>query len=107
MQDPTLDFQDPTLDFLDFSELALAVGSTAMNIQIQQQLILQMLQQMGNHIQMLEQQLQIQPQYVAQPQSGWSIGAGGGFMNNLSSGLAFGAGFGIAEDVVSDIFNSF
>jgi hypothetical protein len=32
---------------------------------------------------------------------------GGGFVNNLVTGLGLGAGIGLAEDVVNDIFRAF
>ncbi len=82
---------------MDLKEVALA-------IQQQNQQTLMVLQQMGQYIQTLEGELQTHPTTQLQ-QRGW--GGGGGFLSNLTSGLAMGAGFGVADDLVGSLFNSF
>ncbi len=104
------DAKDPTTG----RELALALRGIAMSIQAYGQNEGMIRQQMAQYIQMLEQGMQSHPQAPVQPQ-GWANGlggggsgfGGGGFMSNLVSGLGVGAGFGIAENVVNDIFNAF
>ena len=92
-------------------ELAMDLREIAMQIQSSQQSTLMMIQQMGQYIHTLEGQLQSHPQPTVQPRgwfgSGGGYGSGGGFMSSLVSGLGMGAGFGLAEDAVNDIFNAF
>ena len=50
------------------------------------------------------------PAYPTYQTRGWAAqpyaGTGGGFMSNVMSGLGLGAGFGLASDLVSGIFNA-
>jgi len=88
-------------------ELAMDMKEIAMSVQGFNQSALLFIQQMAQYVQQLEQQLQTHPQPTIQPR-GWAQQAGGGgFLGNLVSGLGMGAGFGLAEDVVGDIFNQF
>ena len=65
------------------------------------------MQQMAQYIQMLEQQMQSsQPAMQARGWAGNGFG-GGGFMGNLVTGLGLGAGMGVAENLVNDIFSGF
>lgn len=87
-------------------ELSMDLREIALGIQQQQQQTMFVLQQMGQHIQQLEQAVEAHPpaaQY-AQPR-GW--GAGGGFLGNLTTGLGLGAGIGVGEDLANDLFNLF
>ncbi len=69
-----------------------------------------MLQQMAQYIQGLEAQLQSHPQPTLAPR-GWmqapAFGGGGGFFGTMLSGLGLGAGLGIGQDLVNDIFRAF
>jgi uncharacterized protein (DUF885 family) len=87
-------------------DLAMDLREIALTMQQQQQQTLFVVQQMGQHIQQLEQAVTAHPpaaQY-AQPR-GW--GAGGGFLSNLTTGLGLGAGIGVGEDLANDLFNMF
>jgi hypothetical protein len=96
---------DPTLA----RELMLDLKETALAIQRQNQSALLLIQQMAQYIHSLESHVASLPQ-PAYPTRGWAAqpyaGTGGGFMSNVMSGLGLGAGFGLANDLVSSIFNS-
>lgn len=86
--------------------LALDLREIALAMQQQQQQTMFVLQQMGQHIQQLEQAVQQHPRIAQQVQPrGW--GAGSGFLGNLTTGLGLGAGIGIGEDIANDLFNLF
>ena len=100
-------------------ELILDLRETALGIQRQNQSALGLIQQMAEYIHSLEthvnsvNSLPQQPAYPAYPAyqtRGWAAqpyaGTGGGFMSNVMSGLGMGAGFGLASDLVSGIFNA-
>ena len=94
-------------------ELMLDLRETTLAIQRQNQSALMLIQQMAEYIHSLEthvSSLPQQPNYPAYPTRGWAAqpyaGAGGGFMSNVMSGLGLGAGFGLASDLVSSIFNA-
>lgn len=96
---------DPSLS----RELILDLKEAALAIQRQNQSALVLIQQMAEYIHSLETHLNSMPQptyatrgWAAQPYAG----AGGGFMSNVVSGLGMGAGFGLASDLVSSIFNA-
>jgi hypothetical protein len=100
---------DPTLS----RELILDLKEATLAIQRQNQSALMLIQQMAEYIHSLEthvNSLPQQPQYPAYPTRGWAAqpyaGTGGGFMSNVMSGLGMGAGFGLASDLVSSIFNA-
>jgi len=100
---------DPTLS----RELMLDLKEAALAIQRQNQSALMLIQQMAEYIHSLEthvNSLPQQPAYQAYPTRGWAAqpfaGTGGGFMSNVMSGLGMGAGFGLASDLVSSIFNA-
>ncbi|MDE2449743.1 MAG: hypothetical protein KGO22_12265 [Gammaproteobacteria bacterium] len=100
---------DPTLA----RELILDLKETALAIQRQNQSALMLIQQMAEYIHSLEthvSSLPQQPAYPSYPTRGWAMqpyaGTGGGFMGNVVSGLGLGAGFGLASDLVSSIFNA-
>ncbi|HQT27507.1 MAG TPA: hypothetical protein PLK99_13075, partial [Burkholderiales bacterium] len=99
-------FRTDAKDEATARDLAMDLRAIALSIQTYQQSSTQMLQQLGQYIQILEQQMQTHPQPMMQSM-GWNGFGGGGFMGNLVSGLGLGAGIGIAEDIVGDIFNSF
>ncbi|HVB48016.1 MAG TPA: hypothetical protein VNF69_06455 [Burkholderiales bacterium] len=87
-------------------EWAMDLREIAMTVQNQNQMLATMVTQMGEYIQMLEAQLQTHPNPTVQPR-GWGMqGGGGGFLGNLTAGLGMGAGFGLAEDAISGIFNA-
>ena len=95
-------------------ELILDLRETALAIQRQNQSALMLIQQMAEYIHSLEthvNSLPQQPSYPAYQTRGWAsqpyAGGGGGFMGNVMSGLGMGAGFGLASDLVSSIFNAF
>jgi tetrahydromethanopterin S-methyltransferase subunit B len=101
---------DPTLS----RELILDLKEAALAIQRQNQSALLLIQQMAEYIHSLEthvNSLPPQPSYPAYPTRGWAAQPytrmGGGFMGNVMSGLGMGAGFGLASDLVSSIFNAF
>lgn len=97
-------------------ELMLDLKETALAIQRQNQSALMLIQQMAEYIHSLEthvnsvNSLPQQPAYPAYQTRGWAAqpyaGTGGGFMSNVMSGLGMGAGFGLASDLVSSIFNA-
>lgn len=90
-------------------ELTLDLREAALAIQRQNQSASLLIGQMAQYIYSLENHVSTSPQSGFQTR-GWtnppSMG-GGGFMGNLVSGLGLGAGFGLAEDVVNDIFRAF
>ena len=97
---------DPTLS----RELILDLREAALSIQRQNQSALMLIQQMAEYIHSLETHVESQPQPTYQTR-GWAsqpyAGTGGGFMGSVMSGLGMGAGFGLASDLVSGIFNAF
>lgn len=89
-------------------ELALDLREAALAIQRQNQSTALLIQQMAQYIYTLENHVSSVPQTGFQTR-GWSsqpVG-GGGFLGNLVSGLGMGAGFGLADDLVNDIFRAF
>ena len=90
-------------------ELMLDLKEAALAIQRQNQSALMLIQQMAEYIHQLETHVSSQPQ-PTYPTRGWAAqpyaGSGGGFMSNVMSGLGMGAGFGLANDIVSSIFNA-
>lgn len=90
-------------------ELMLDLKEAALAIQRQNQSALMLIQQMAQYIHSLETHVSSLPQPTYQTR-GWAAqpyaGAGGGFMGNVMSGLGMGAGFGLASDLVSSIFNA-
>ena len=82
---------------------------TVLAIQQQNQSALMLIQQMAEYIHVLESHVSSMPQQTFQTR-GWSTqpyyGRTGGFMGNVMSGLGMGAGFGLASDLVSSIFNA-
>lgn len=99
---------DPSLS----RELMLDLKEAALAIQRQNQSALMLIQQMAEYIHSLETHVNSLPQstYPAYPTRGWAAqpyaGTSGGFMSNVMSGLGLGAGFGLASDLVSSIFNA-
>ena len=101
---------DPSLS----RELLLDLREAALAIQQQNQASLNLIQQMAEYLHVLESHVntvQQTPQQAPGFQTrGWSqqpsFGSGGGFMGNVMSGLGMGAGFGLASDLVSSIFNA-
>jgi hypothetical protein len=94
-------------------ELTLDLREAALAIQRQNQSASILIEQMAQYIYSLENHVNTpQPGFQTR---GWApvapMGAsapmGGGFVNNLVTGLGLGAGFGLAEDVVNDIFRAF
>ncbi len=96
---------DPNLS----RELLLDLRETALAVQQQNQSALGIIEQMAQYIHVLESHLNTVPQSSFQTR-GWSAqpyyGSSGGFMGNVVSGLGMGAGFGLASDLVSSIFNA-
>lgn len=90
-------------------ELTLDLREAALSIQQQNQSTLMLVEQMAEYIHSLETHVNSAPQPTFQTR-GWANqsygGGGGGFMSNVMSGLGMGAGFGLANDLVSDIFNA-
>ena len=90
-------------------ELMLDLKETALAIQRQNQSALMLIQQMAEYIHSLETHVNSLPQPTYQTR-GWATqpyaGGGGGFMSNVMSGVGLGAGFGLASDLVSSIFNA-
>jgi len=94
-------------DEMSGREMAMDLRDLAMQWQQQNQQALVLIQGLAQYVHTLEQQLQTHPQPTVQPR-GWTQGVGGGgFLGSLVSGLGMGAGFGLAEDAVNDIFNQF
>lgn len=88
-------------------ELAMDLREIAMQMQSRDNATLMLIQQMAQYIHQLEQDHATHPQPTARS-GAWRQGAGGGgFLGNLMSGIGLGAGFGLADDVVNDIFNAF
>ncbi|HEX4023109.1 MAG TPA: hypothetical protein VHX52_00150 [Steroidobacteraceae bacterium] len=86
---------------MDLREIGMGVNSFNQSAQM-------MLQQMAQYIQVLEGQLQTHPQPTVQPR-GWMQGpsfGGGGFFGTMLSGLGLGAGMGIGQDLVNDVFRA-
>jgi hypothetical protein len=90
-------------------ELILDLKEATLAIQRQNQSALMLIQQMAEYIHTLETHVNSLPQPTYQTR-GWAAqpyaGRGGGFMGNVVSGLGMGAGFGLASDLVSSIFNA-
>ena len=90
-------------------ELMLDLKEAALAIQRQNQSALMLIQQMAEYIHSLETHVNSLPQPAYQTR-GWAaqpyVGTGGGFMGNVVSGRGMGAGFGLASDLVSSIFNA-
>lgn len=87
-------------------ELSMDLREIALGIQQQEQQTLLVLQQMGQHIQQLEQAVDAHPPAAQYAQTrGWS--AGGGFLSTLTTGLGLGAGMGVGEDLAGGLFNLF
>lgn len=99
---------DPTLA----RELVLDLGEATLAIQKQNQMTQMLVDQMAQYIHTLESHVSAMPQTPQQnfQPRGWSAqpyaSNGGGFMGNVMSGLGLGAGFGLASDLVSGIFNA-
>ncbi len=90
-------------------EWALDLREIAMAMQNQNQAMVSLVNQMADYIKSLESQLATHPNPAVQPR-GWSTQmptSGGGFWNSVTSGLGVGAGFAVANDLVSDLFNMF
>jgi hypothetical protein len=99
---------DPTLA----RELVLDLREAAISIQKQNQTTQMLVDQMAQYIHTLESHVSSMPQAPErnfQPR-GWAsqpyASSGTGFMGNVMSGLGLGAGFGLANDLVSGIFNA-
>lgn len=95
-------------------ELSLDLREAALAIQQQNQSTVMLIEQMAEYIHTLENHATAVATSVPQvPQAnfqsrGWagrSSFGGGGFMSNVMSGLGFGAGFGLADDLVGGLFN--
>ncbi|HZD90735.1 MAG TPA: hypothetical protein VE224_11575 [Pseudolabrys sp.] len=89
-------------------ELTLDLREAALAIQKQNQSTLMLVEQMAQYIHSLETHVNTAPQPGFQTR-GWAsrpFGGGGGFMGNVMSGLGMGAGFGLANDLVGDLFNA-
>ncbi|AOU97833.1 hypothetical protein BI364_07515 [Acidihalobacter yilgarnensis] len=91
-------------------ELAMDLREIAIGFKQQQQQMMFILQQMGQHIQELEKAVDTHPNSPVQTR-GWggmsnNLG-GGGFMGTLTTGLGLGAGMAVGEDLVGDLFNLF
>lgn len=90
-------------------ELAMDIREIAMGFKQQQQQMMFLLQQMGQHIQELENAMNSHPNPPVQTR-GWGLGGmggGGGFLGTLTTGLGLGAGMAVGEDLVDDVFNLF
>lgn len=94
---------DPNLS----RELMLDLREVAIAMQQQNQSAVAIIQQMAQYIHALESNLASVPQAGFQPR-GWYTqpypSNSGGFWGNVTSGLGLGAGFGIGESIVDDIF---
>jgi hypothetical protein len=94
---------DPNLS----RELMLDLREVAIALQQQNQSAVAIIQQMAQYIHTLESNLASTPQVGFQPRGWYSQPyptQSGGFMGNVVSGLGMGAGFGIGETLVDDIF---
>ncbi|MGB6449834.1 MAG: hypothetical protein WBE92_03705 [Steroidobacteraceae bacterium] len=95
-------------------DLMLDLREAVLAIQQQNQSALMLIQQMAEYIHVLESHVSSMPQQSYPQQAfqtrGWAsqpyYGRSGGFMGNVMSGLGMGAGFGLASDLVSSIFNA-
>jgi hypothetical protein len=97
--------QDPTTARelnRDLREIGMGIAGFGQSTQL-------MLQQMAQYIQGLETQLQSHPQPTLAPR-GWmqapAFGGRGGFFRTMLGGLGLGAGLGIGQDLVNDIFRA-
>ena len=81
-------------------DLVMDLREVGLGVQQEQQQAMAVLQQLGQYIQTLEGELNTHPTTNVQPR-GW--GGGGGFLSNLTSGLAMGAGFGLADDLIGSL----
>ncbi len=90
-------------------ELVLDLREAALAVQKQNQTTLMLVEQMAQYIRALETHSNSAQQPSFQTR-GWAsqpyAASGGGFMGNVMSGLGLGAGFGLANDLVSSIFNA-
>jgi hypothetical protein len=89
-------------------ELSLDLREAALAIQKQNQSTLTLVEQMAQYIHALETHVNSAPQSGFQTR-GWAsqpFGGGGGFMSSMMSGVGMGAGFGLANDLVGDLFNA-
>jgi hypothetical protein len=99
---------DPTLA----RELVLDLREAALAVQKQNQTTQMLVDQMAQYIHTLESHVGAMPQAPQQnfQLHGWSSQSyasnGSGFMGSVMSGLGLGAGFGLANDLVSGIFNA-
>jgi hypothetical protein len=87
---------------LDLRQIGMNIASFGQSAEL-------LLQQMAQYIQTLEAQLQTHPQPLVQPR-GWAQApsfGGGGFFGTMLSGLGLGAGIGIGQDLVGDLFRAF
>jgi hypothetical protein len=94
---------DPNLS----RELMLDLREVAIALQQQNQSAVAIIQQMAQYIHTLESNLASAPQVGFQPRGWYSQSyptQSGGFMGNVVSGLGMGAGFGIGETLIDDIF---
>lgn len=93
-------------------ELALDLREAALAVHKQNQTTQMLVDQMAQYIHTLESHVSAMPQAPQQSfqPRGWFsqpyATSGSGFMNNVMSGLGLGAGFGLANDLVSGIFNA-
>jgi hypothetical protein len=93
-------------------ELVLDLREAALAVQKQNQTTQMLVDQMAQYIHTLEGQVSTMPQAAQQniQPRGWFgqpyASSGSGFMGNVMSGLGLGAGFGLANDLVSSIFNA-
>lgn len=94
---------DPTTGrewLMDLKELLLA-------FQAQHQQMVGMVNQMAEHMQALEQDLQTHPAPTV-PSRGWAAqpAVSSGLWGNVTSGLGMGAGFAVANDLIGSLFNA-
>lgn len=86
-------------------EIEMDMREIALGFKQQQQQMMFLLQQMGQHIQELENGMNSHPNPPVQTR-GWGM-SGGGFLSTLTTGLGLGAGMAVGEDLVDDVFNLF